>query len=374
MLHSTIVGGSTAKRVMKCPASVNLCAKMPPKHSSVYADRGTLLHNVMAEVLDKNLAPESLLGMKYNDIVFTQDLLDEKITPALAALDEIDPARQMDFAVESKVAFGALIPGAFGSTDLLGRLDDRVIMLDWKFGDGVPVDAEENPQLMYYVAAAMRTQGLDWVFEDAREVECIIVQPPAIKRWVTSFDRIRQFERELVYAVKLAQSDSPPMHTGDHCRWCAAKAICPLMTGAVDRALQSQVRALDTAQLSAALDKADILEQWISDLRGLACQVLDAGGSVPGYKLVAKRATRKWVDEDAAKAALLSHLPESELMEASMISPAQAEKKLKKLKLALPDNIVAAVSTGNTLVPVSDPRPEVLQIGRQLMAALSKIA
>lgn len=373
MLHSTIVGGSTAKRVMKCPASVALCAKMPPKPSSVYADTGTLLHNIIAEVLDKNLVPEMLLGTKYNDVVFTQELLDTKVAPALAALEEIDPGKQLNFTIEAEVSFGEFIPGAFGSADLLGRIEDRVILLDWKFGDGVPVEAEENPQLMYYVAAAMRTKGLEWAFENAREVECIIVQPPSIKRWATSFDRIRQFERELLHAVFLAKGHNPPLHAGDHCRWCAAKPVCPLLTGAVDRALQAQIQALDAQQLSAALDKAEILEQWISDLRALACQLLDAGGSVPGYKLVAKRATRKWVDEDAAKVALRQHLPESELMETSLISPAQAEKKLKKLKVALPEDIVVAVSTGNTLVPMSDPRPEVLQIGRQLTAALSKI-
>jgi hypothetical protein len=94
---------------------------------------------------------------------------------------------------------------------------------------------------------------------------------------------------------------------------------------------------------------------------------------VPGYKLVAKRSTRQWVNEDEAKIKLLAHLPESEVMESSLISPAQAEKKLKKLKLALPEDSVVALSSGNTLVPDSDPRPAVLLIGQQLTAALSKL-
>jgi hypothetical protein len=53
MLHSSIVGGSTAKRVINCPASVALCAKMPPKPSSTFADRGTLLHDAIANVLER---------------------------------------------------------------------------------------------------------------------------------------------------------------------------------------------------------------------------------------------------------------------------------------------------------------------------------
>jgi hypothetical protein len=130
---------------------------------------------------------------------------------------------------------------------------------------------------------------------------------------------------------------------------------------------------MDAAQLGEALSRADMLEGWISDLRGLALQVLETGGSVPGYKLVAKRATRKWVDEGKAKAALLKHLPESEVMESTVVSPAQAEKKLKKLKLGLPDGTVISVSSGSTMAVESDPRPAVLLIGQQLSAALSKL-
>ena len=95
MNHSNIVGGSTAKRVISCPASVALCAKMPPKPSSEHADRGTLLHNVIAELLEFDKTPEQCIGAQYKDQTLTQELIDEKIIPALAALDEIDP-RQDD--------------------------------------------------------------------------------------------------------------------------------------------------------------------------------------------------------------------------------------------------------------------------------------
>jgi hypothetical protein len=199
------------------------------------------------------------------------------------------------------------------------------------------------------------------------------VQPPSVKRWVTSFDRLRQFERELVFAVKQSEKKNAPMHVGDHCRWCAAKPICPEMTGAVDRALAKQVKELDAAALGAALTKADMLEGWISDLRALAIQVLEKNGTVPGYKLVAKRGVRRWIDEDMALHHLAPMLGEEEIYERSLVSPAQAEKKLKKLKLALPDGLVTSVSSGTTLAPVSDPRPAVVQIGQQLTAALSKL-
>jgi len=229
--HSNIVGGSTAKRVINCPASVALCAKMPPKPSSEHADRGTLLHNVIAELLEFDKPPAQCIGAQYKDQVLTQELIDEKIIPALEALDEIDPDKTMEIMVETRVAFGDFLPGVFGSTDLLGRKDKRAIVLDWKFGDGVLVDAENNPQLLFYAAAAMRTPAAKWIFEGVEEIECVIVQPPMMRRWVTTPERVKQFEVELAKAVRESSWPEPTMQTGDHCRWCAAKPVCPQMTG-----------------------------------------------------------------------------------------------------------------------------------------------
>ena len=372
--HSNVVGGSTAKRVIGCPGSVALCAKMPPKPSSKYADEGTLLHNVMDLILTTNQTPESFAGMEYEGIKLTQELIDEKVYPALRALDDIDPNKEMEYATETRVGFGDFLPGVFGSTDLLGRIGKRAFILDWKFGSGVPVPADDNPQLMFYAAAAMRTPEVQWVFDECDEIECIIVQPPSVKRWVTTTKRIKAFEQELAMAVKISQMPDAPLNAGEHCRWCAAKPTCPKMTGLADRALHAQLDILNVAQISSYLKQADMLEQWITDLRALAHQVLEAGKPVPGYKLVAKRAIRQWGDEDQALVAMLNEgIPEEELTTVKVISPAQAEKVLKKHGKQLPANQVVAVSSGSTLAEESDPRPAVLQIGQQLTAALSKL-
>ena len=188
--HSSIVGGSTASRVIKCPASVALCAKMPPKPSSKYADEGTLLHNAIAEILEKDIQAHEIIGFKYKELEVTQELFDEKIVPALECLDQVDPECEMRIAVESEVDFGEYLPGVFGSADVIGRLGDRAIVLDWKFGSGVIVNAEENYQGMFYAAAAMRTEKTKWAFEGAKEIEIIIVQPPEMRRWVTTPERI----------------------------------------------------------------------------------------------------------------------------------------------------------------------------------------
>lgn len=371
MSHSTIVGGSTASRVINCPGSVKLVAQMPPRPSSKYADEGTLLHNVIAQILVSDKKPEDFLGTQYEEITLTQDLIDDKLRPALQLLDEIDPEQEMDLMVEQHVDFGEQLPGVFGSTDVIGRIGNRAVILDWKFGDGVAVSAEENKQLMFYAAAAMRTPKLNWVFDGATEIECIIVQPPVVRRWVTTPERIKQFEAELITAVSLSEKINAPLKEGDHCRWCAAKAICPRMTGAVDRAVKTSLVNIDAAQIGVYLKNADLLEDWISDLRALAFEMLENDVPVPGYKLVAKRATRSWTDEKAAAAFMKKNKVEP--YEPKIKTPAAAEKELKKSKVALPSDLVVAVSSGSTLAPESDSRPAVLNIGKQLTAALSKL-
>ena len=373
MLHSSIVGGSTASRVVNCPGSVALVQKMPPKPSSEFADRGTLLHDAISLILDGKQTPDSVIGMQYEGQILTEELRDEKITPALEALDAIDPDKQMEYMVETSVNFGDLLPGVFGSADLLGRMGDRAIVLDWKFGDGVPVPAEENMQGMFYAAAAMRTKGCEWIFEGVSEIEIIIVQPPSVKRWVTTVKRIAAFETDLVRAVKTSKFADAPIKTGSHCRWCSAKPICPQMTGAVDRAVKASLTEINSEQLSHYLQQADMLEDWISDLRKLAFDMLENDVKVPGYKLVAKRGTRQWVDEDKAASALSQVLASDDVYTKKLVSPAQAEKLLKKAKQELPAELVVSVSSGSTLAPESDPRPAVLNIGKQLTDALSKL-
>ena len=370
--HSNIVGGSTAKRVINCPGSVALVQKMPPKPSSSYADEGTLLHHVIAAVLETGKPPEDFLGTFYNGVELTQDRLERKLLPALAALDEIDPDKVMEYDVEKVVGFGNVLPGVFGSADLVGRIGDRGILVDWKFGDGVVVEAVENPQALFYIAAALRTAATSWAFAGVSEIQVVIVQPPHIRRWVTTIERVRQFEAELILAVRAAEQPDAPLKTGDHCRWCAAKTICPLVSGAVERADRAALKAINVDDLAAVLKKIDVIEQYINEAQALAQQLIENGVDVPGWKLVAKRPTRKWVDEAAALTALTEAGCNAEEL-TELRSPAQVEKVLKKRQINLPDGLIVSVSSGNTLAPADDPRPSVLQIGPRLVAALGKL-
>ena len=365
MKHSTVVGGSTAKRVMNCPGSVALVQLAPPSPSSIYADKGTLLHTAISEVL---LGEDNVIGMTYEGQTLDQTLFDDKVQVALDLLDTLDPNGEMKLAIETRVGFGKFLPGAFGSCDVLGRIGDTAYVIDWKFGEGIAVDAEQNEQLMYYAAAAMRTPEVAWVFDGAVAIECVIIQPPVIRQWTTTPARIKAFEKELKRAVKVASLPDAKLNPGDHCRFCPAKPTCPAMTGAVDRALKVKLDAVDDEMLGKYAANAVLLQGWIDDLNALVQTKIEKGYKIPGWKMVAKRGTRKWADPKAAPDALKALGIDP--IKQELVSPAQAEKLLKK---NLPDGLTVSVSSGDTLAPESDPRPAVLQIGSQLTAALSKI-
>ena len=374
MAHSLIVGGSTAKRVINCPGSVALVATMPQQEGSSYANEGSLLHEAIAIVLDTACAPEDMVGFEAHGLTLTQELLERKLLPALNLLNEYDPATKLEFKTEEVVSFGDLMPGVFGSSDIVGRLEGRAVILDWKFGDGVMVEAEENMQLMFYAAAALRTPGCAWAFDGVTEIDCVIIQPPYIRVWTTTLDRIAAFERQLVRAVNAAGLPKAPLADGDWCKWCAAKPICPIKTGQVDRIRQAALQSIDTDKLASYLAIAPDVEDFLAQCRALAHQMLENDMPVPGYKLVAKRATRHWADPTTAQDALIGlGLTKTDVTKTELLSVAQAEKVLKKHKIDLPSDMVVAVSSGSTLAVETDPRPAVVQIGRQLSAALGKL-
>jgi hypothetical protein len=360
--HSTVVGGSSAGRVLACPGSVQLVRKAPPQIENAYMAAGTRLHEAVADILSDKPVDRSKLDDEENaKLDFALKFVD--------ALEADEPGKVLEYDVEARVQWDE-VPGAFGTVDFIGRIGDTVVVLDWKFGDGVIVDAENNSQLLFYALAAFRSRH--WAFENAYFVELVIVQPFQVRRWVTDLKRLLDFEADLRSAVRASEMQAPPLKVGNHCRFCPAKAICPAQTGEIDRLVKTRLEALNDVELGKTLQLADMLESFAIAARQLVQQKLEAGLPVPGWKLVPKRATRKWTNDADALAALRAvGAPESELME--LRSPAQIEKVLKKHKIALPEGVVTSVSSGDTIAPESDSRPAKVLLAQQMAAALSKI-
>ena len=357
--HSSWCGGSTAPRVLACPASVSLSAKVPKTGSNEFADMGTMLHKVCELVLREGGAPESYVGITHHGesgvYTLTEELLHSKILPALTALDELgDRYGVTHLYEECRVGFtSAGLEGAFGTSDVILIGDGCVIIADFKFGDGVKVSATENESLMFYAAAASQTDGVAEHFKNAKKLVFAIIQPrqygsgETLDVWETTTKAIKPFIKRLTAARAAAFSDNPPVNTGAHCRWCPAISVC-------NAALSASVQAsrLDIAlipALESALAQVDAIETWCKEVRKTAHEQLERGVKLKGFKLVPKRGRRVWNDPAAAAAAIADagHDPWTH----ELISPAQADK----LKIDT-SALTSMVSSGTTLAPDTDKR------------------
>ena len=369
--HSTVVGGSSAGRVLQCQGSVQLCASFPNVESE-FAAAGTSLHMAMDMIMSGVAEQDTdVIGLTFNGYEVTQELFDDAVRPVLDHWDDLDKSLGgIDFFSEQRVVFPG-IENAFGTTDLVGTAKDRTVVYDFKFGRGVAVDAEDNPQLKYYALAAMHTPTTAQFFSPDKPVELFIAQPMVndgerFTRWVTSTRQLEAFGVELRTAVETAMLPDAPLKMGPYCKFCSAKSGCPLYQNiAVDaRLLKHDVMK---EHLEEWLPQADMLIDLGEFIKSLAHDQLDKGMKIKGWKLVNKRPSRSWVDEERAlKFMAKTGIPANERHVKKILSPAQTEAALKRNRLPaelpvqfMKQPLVRKESSGTTLAPESDKRPAV---------------
>jgi hypothetical protein len=385
--HSDIVGGSTAARRMGCPRSYRLEQLVPKdERGSEYAREGTALHELMAMALRDNVEPTEILPYTFTasdgSWTFTVDraLWDDKGEPALAAYDafvarvEDEIGDDMRILVERRVAVPG-IPGAFGTSDIIGRCGDEVFVIDWKFGFK-PVEAEDNKQLQFYAAGALNTEA-DWIgaVADDTPVTLAIVQPlnrqsgkDIVQEWTTDVAGLRRYVSELQLAVEEAQREDARMAKGSWCGFARCKTVCPLHLNAV-AVLGERLTALKEKQATSngspddrrdwgqayaeLLELAELAEPLIGEIFGQAHAYVEQGNPIPGWALEAKKAgARSWaIDERRLKLFFKRHrVKMSEWTDTKIKSPAQIEKLMKPRGVEIPKHYVApGVSSGTKL-------------------------
>ena len=380
--HSTTVGGSSAERLINCPASHAIAKTLPPRAAGAYADEGSMMHAAMEQLMAWGAA--ELIGFESHGHTLNGEQAEE-LEVARGHWNEIHEGVG-EWDQEVRVAFKSKdLEGAFGTADVLAYNEDKelVYLTDWKFGRGVPVAAEDeagpNKQLLFY-ASAWR-DGLD-MNDERRDWDFVltIIQPAFGAFTVEVPNRVvATFAATLARAMKAIEKPDAQISAGSWCRWCPAKPACPLLGGFGEMALQVTPSTMDPELISEWLDRTGHLEQWIHDVRALAQEHLEQGQEVPGWKLVAKRATRKWIDDAAALTALraLSYkIRVKDVTTPKLNGIVAIEKFLKKLGKEIPEELVTKTSSGTTLAPDSDKRPAAItgmaalkDLGQRLLAS-----
>lgn len=388
--HSKIVGGSTARRVMNCTASVLHNQKYPNTESS-FAGEGTACHEAVDFILQGKVdEDEQVIGLVFNKILIDKKLFLDAIKPALEYYDKIDAELGgIDFFNEQTVQIPN-IPDAFGTCDIIGYAEaaNRTIVLDWKFGAGKPVTADFNEQMLYYALGAIHTSPTDKFFKKGRPVELFIAQPRSLEgepftRWMTSIEQIEAFGVDLKRAVDTALGPDATFEPGDWCQFCPGESGCPAKRGTALNGLEMGIDEI-AKDLDPWLDRADEIIALGKAIKDRAHKAAELGGKFTNYKLVAKRADREFKDEETAKKALVKAglKPADCYTKPKFISPAMAEAALKLTHgktVALPldpkgQPLFKQESTGSTLAPKTDNRPELMVMKEGLKKLAGRLA
>lgn len=372
--HSSIVGGSTAKRRLACPASVHLEADQPDGPPSVFAEEGTALHTATEYLLERErFRAMTIREMAFNGFPMAEGDRVDAVQFCLDAFQQIVP-ENAEFWIEVECAFPG-IEGAFGTADILySKHPGHLGLIDWKFGAGVPVTTPGNAQGMFYLAAARATLGR----KHATEFDMTFVQPRlsyAETAGVTAVD-LDQFEADLKHAIRTAH-ETPP-RVGDHCKWCKAVPICPAQKQRLRLANELRGQVNDVQEM---LDLLANLDDVRKDVEARAQMMLEEGVAVPGYKLVRTQPREKWIDEAAAEKWLArAGLKKGERTKTSLITPAQARKLVgARCGKTLPETLAERPQGDLTVARADDRRPEVKspklaaeEAGAKLAAALDR--
>jgi hypothetical protein len=281
--------------------------------------------------------------------------------------------------IEQRFKLDWLYPDMFGTNDsTVFQAFGTMHVNDYKHGQGVAVDAEENGQLMYYGLGALGEKNESCV----EQVVISIIQPRGggnpVKVWETTPEVIYSWAQDvLLPAAKLANTEDAPLKAGSHCKFCPALATCPATRQKVLEKAQIAFSAVDvmptggkaavrlppaasltTEQLETVHEVASLIADWSESITGELRSRLERGGDGHRYKLVAGRKTRKWLDEAVALASLK---PMIDPWETKFSSPAQAEKRLKDAGYDPADVLGSLVveERGVALVPKTDKRPAI---------------
>lgn len=375
-----LLGPSSSHRWLHCPPSARLGAQFPDTASS-YAAAGTLAHAI-AELKARKYFIEPMSTRAYNARMkkLREDpSYDKSMDAATDSYLEHLKYLAMSFgriqpfvALETRVDISDWAPEGSGTADGILIGNGRICVVDYKNGSGVPVDAEENSQMMLYALGALKRYAP--VYGDTiQSVHLSIVQPNAggIKEWDTTTEALRTWGENVVKpAAALAWEGKGTFSAGEWCRFCPARARCSARAARMLELESTKGAApeggsnapgdavLTDAQVGDVLTRALELDAWVKDLKDYALTAALRGRQIPGWKAVEGRGSREWTDLDAAIKTLQERgVAEAMLYERRPVTPPALEKVLGKESFAATAWDLIIKKPGKpTLVPESDGR------------------
>ena len=364
-----LLSASGAERWMNCTPSARLEEKLPERESA-YASEGSLAHAIAELKLRKHFLEP--MGPKKFKAAMDKLAADPLYNPEMQKHtdDYLDYIKSIAHSFSSKPYIGVevkldlshIIPEGFGTSDCIIICGNEMHVIDFKYGQGVPVSAEISPQIRLYALGAIENYRM---FYDIQTVHMHIFQPrrdnATSEAVMTKDELVAWGETEVRPKAQKAFNGEGEYCPGDWCRFCRANALCRARSDTMT-ALEAFGKALPPLlsddEIGQILRKAQELKAWVSDLEEYALSKLLEGGEIPGWKAVEGRSVRQFEDIDKAFEILKANgIDEALLYERKPITLSAVEKLLGKKRFAeLLDPLVVKPPGKPTLVPETDKR------------------
>lgn len=350
-----LLSASSSARWLACPASA-VAAEAYPKQETDFTREGTLAHEV-AELYAKgeNTAPA-------NEI--TQEMID----CAIGYRDYIQEQTKSETAtvlLEQRVDFSPWVPDGFGTADCIIIQGDSMDVIDYKFGKGVAVSAEDNPQMKLYGLGALNDFGFAY---DVERIRLHIYQPRINNISVyelTAAELMAWADKTVKPTAAKAAQGKGGYKAGEHCRFCPHAGRCRTLTKTCTEyvnthGLKAPIEVLAPWEVAEVLKQEPVITLWLKRVKDQALTTLLDGGEVPGFKAVeGKLGNRRWTDETQVAGTLQgAGFSLEDITETKLLSPAAMDKAIGKKKAAeLLTDYIERSPGAPTIAPETDKRP-----------------
>lgn len=363
MAKHALLSASSSHRWLNCPPSARLCENCEDKASG-YAAEGTDAHSLCEYKLKIALgipAQDPTAGLaSYNE-----EMEDCATGYAAYILELVEAAKQTcpdpKVLIEQRLDFSKYVPDGFGTVDCVIITDGTLHIIDFKYGQGVLVEAEDNPQMKLYALGALEL--FDGIY-DIDTVAMTIYQPRRenISTYTMNKESLYQWaEDTLKPTAEKAFKGEGEYVPGEYCQFCRAAVKC--RARAEEKLSLARFEfvlppLLTDGEIEEILSKLDDLTAWANGIKAYALEAaVSHGKEWSGFKLVEGRSNRKYVDEDAvAEAAKAAGY--RDIYRQSLITITEMERLMGKVKFQkILGGLIEKPPGKPTLVPLSDKRP-----------------
>ena len=361
MSKHAILSASGSHRWLNCTPSARLELEFENTTSEA-AREGTAAHALCEHKLKKFLKKRSKRPVSdYNSDEM------EECTDAYAefVMEQYEEAKKSCkdpvILIEQKLDFSCYVPEGFGTGDCIIISDDKLHIIDFKYGQGILVEAEHNPQMMLYALGALEIYD---ALYDIKEVSMTIFQPRRenVSTWTIPIEVLKVWaEEELKPKAQMAYEGDGEYLPGEWCTFCKAAVKCRARAEEKMKLARLEFKMpplLTDAEIEEVLTVLPDLTKWANEITAYATEAaIHHGKEWNGFKVVEGRSNRKYRDEQLVAEAAKEH-GYTDIYRKSLIPMTEMQKLMGKSAFEeILGDLIYKPPGKPTLVPNTDKRP-----------------